>query len=82
MQSKTIDKGSLNSTIIGDYCSTDLYTNCDECINNGYNWIENESVSFTSSDNLVSFLMFIFATLITLLALYIVFEINPAHYQL
>ena len=33
------------------------------------------------SDHVVSFLMFIIATLVTLLALYIVFEINPDHYQ-
>ena len=32
------------------------------------------------TDNIVSLLMFILATVVTLLAMYFVFEINPAHY--
>ena len=34
------------------------------------------------SDNVVSLLMFILATVVTLLAMYFVFQINPAHYQI
>ena len=33
------------------------------------------------SDNVVALLMFILATVVTLLAMYFVFQINPAHYQ-
>ena len=33
------------------------------------------------SDNIVALLMFLLATLVTLLALFFVFQINPAHYQ-
>ena len=33
------------------------------------------------SDNVVALLMFLLATVVTLLALYFVFQINPAHYQ-
>ena len=33
------------------------------------------------SDHFIGFLMFIVAVLVTVLALYIVFEINPSHYQ-
>ena len=32
------------------------------------------------TDNVVALLMFILATVVTLLAMYFVFEINPAHY--
>ena len=38
-------------------------------------------ISF-GSDHVVGILMFVIASLVTLLALYIVFDINPAHYQL
>jgi hypothetical protein len=34
------------------------------------------------SDKVVGLLMFLLATFVTLLAMYFVFEINPAHYQL
>lgn len=34
------------------------------------------------SDNVVALLMFILATVVTLLAMYFVFQINPAHYQI
>ena len=33
------------------------------------------------SDNVVALLMFMLATVVTLLALFFVFQINPAHYQ-
>ena len=33
------------------------------------------------SDNVVALLMFLLATVVTLLALYFVFQINPAHYK-
>ena len=33
------------------------------------------------SDHFIGFLMFVVAILLTVLALYIVFEINPSHYQ-
>ena len=33
------------------------------------------------SDHFVGFLMFVVAVLVTVLALYFVFEINPSHYQ-
>ena len=33
------------------------------------------------SDHFIGFLMFVVAVLVTVLALYIVFEINPSHYQ-
>ena len=33
------------------------------------------------SDHFIGFLMFVVAVLVTLLALYIVFEINPSYYQ-
>ena len=33
------------------------------------------------SDNFIGFLMFVVTVLVTVLALYIVFEINPSHYQ-
>ena len=33
------------------------------------------------TDNAVSLMMFILATVVTLLAMYFVFQINPAHYQ-
>ena len=33
------------------------------------------------SDHFIGFLMFVVAALVTVLALYFVFEINPAHYQ-
>jgi len=33
------------------------------------------------SDNIVALLMFMLATVVTLLALFFVFQINPAHYQ-
>lgn len=33
------------------------------------------------SDHFVGFLMFVVAVLVTTLALYFVFEINPSHYQ-
>ncbi len=33
------------------------------------------------SDHFIGFLMFVVAVLLTVLALYIVFEINPSHYQ-
>ena len=33
------------------------------------------------SDHFVGFLMFVIAALVTVLALYFVFEINPSHYQ-
>ena len=33
------------------------------------------------TDKVVSLLMFILATVVTLLAMYFVFQINPAHYQ-
>ncbi len=33
------------------------------------------------SDHLIGFLMFVVAVLVTVLALYFVFEINPSHYQ-
>ena len=33
------------------------------------------------SDHFVGFLMFLVTVLVTVLALYIVFEINPSHYQ-
>ena len=33
------------------------------------------------SDNVVALLMFLLATVVTLLALFFVFQINPAHYQ-
>ena len=34
------------------------------------------------TDNVVSLMMFILATVVTLLAMYFVFQINPAHYQI
>ena len=33
------------------------------------------------SDKVVALLMFVLATVVTLLAMYFVFQINPAHYQ-
>ena len=33
------------------------------------------------TDKVVALLMFILATVVTLLAMYFVFQINPAHYQ-
>ena len=33
------------------------------------------------TDNVVALMMFILATVVTLLAMYFVFQINPAHYQ-
>ena len=34
------------------------------------------------TDNVVALMMFILATVVTLLAMYFVFQINPAHYQI
>ena len=34
------------------------------------------------TDRVIGVLMFLLASFITLLALYIVFQVNPAHYQL
>ena len=33
------------------------------------------------SDHFIGFLMFVVAVFVTVIALYIVFEINPSHYQ-
>ncbi len=33
------------------------------------------------SDHFIGFLMFVVTILVTVLALYVVFEINPSHYQ-
>ena len=33
------------------------------------------------SDHITGFLMFVVSILVTVLALYIIFEINPSHYQ-
>ena len=34
------------------------------------------------SDKIVSFLMFIVTLIITLIALYVIFQINPSHYEI
>ena len=34
------------------------------------------------SDKIVSFLMFIVTLIITLIALYVIFQVNPSHYEI
>ena len=48
-----------------------------------YQRMEKGEIGIThGSDHFVGFLMFVVTVFVTLLALYIIFEINPSHYKL